>query len=92
MAKVVLTRHLFSFFPALEGSDLELPAASVAGLVDELERMAPGLAFYLCDELGRLRPHVNIFIGQERIRDRRRLSDPLAADAEVFIMQALSGG
>jgi molybdopterin converting factor small subunit len=47
---------------------------------------------YLVDERGRLRKHVNIFIGDAMVRDRAALSDPIADDAEVFIFQALSGG
>jgi hypothetical protein len=46
----------------------------------------------VCDERGRLRTHVNIFIDEERVADRARLSDPVAPDARVFILQALSGG
>ena len=61
-------------------------------VVRELESMAPGFAFYICDERGCLRTHVNIFVGDERIRDRTRLSDPVSADSRVLIMQALSGG
>jgi hypothetical protein len=54
--------------------------------------MAPGFAFYVCDETGRLRQHVNIFVGDERIKDRGTLGDTLAPDARVSILQALSGG
>ena len=39
-----------------------------------------------------LRRHVNIFVEEERIADRRRLSDPVQAHSRIFIMQALSGG
>lgn len=92
MAKVELTRHLFKFFPQLEGQVLEVEATTVAEVVAGLERRAPGLAFYICDELGRLRTHVNIFIEEERIADRHRLSDPIGPNARVFILQALSGG
>jgi hypothetical protein len=35
---------------------------------------------------------VNIFVGNEPIGDRATLSDALAPDARVFILQALSGG
>lgn len=89
---VQLTRHLFSFFPALEGKALEVEAATVAEVIRELERLAPGFAFYVCDERGRLRQHVNVFVGEEPIADRGRLSDPVAPGGRVFIMQALSGG
>jgi hypothetical protein len=92
MATVELTKHLFTFFPALEGRRIEVEAATVADVIRELDRLAPGIAFYLCDERGRLRLHVNVFVGDERVRDRHRLSDPLAPDARVSIFQALSGG
>lgn len=92
MAKVELTKHLFTFFPHLEGRELFVDASTVAEVVEEMERIAPGFAFYVCDERGRLRTHVNIFIGDERISDRRTLSDRVGPDSRVFIMQALSGG
>ena len=92
MATIKLTGHLHSFFPALAGVELRVEATSVAEVVQALEQLAPGFAFYVCDEAGRLRPHVNVFVDQQRIADRTRLSDPVSANAEVFILQALSGG
>ena len=92
MAKVELTKHLFTFFPDLEGRELVVEASTVAEVIAAMERLAPGFAFYVCDERGRLRMHVNIFVGDERIADRQRLSDRVEPDARVFILQALSGG
>ncbi len=92
MAKVTLTKHLFAYFPGLEGKELVVDATTVAEVVRAIDALAPGFAFYVCDELGRLRRHVNIFIEEQRVADRARLSDLVAPDARVFIMQALSGG
>lgn len=92
MAKVELTRHLYAFFPALEGREISVQAATVAEVVREMERAAPGFAFYVCDERGRLRTHVNVFVDDQLIVDRARLSDPVRPDSTVFILQALSGG
>lgn len=92
MAKVELTRHLFTFFPQLADRELVIEASTVADVIQALETLAPGICFYLCDERGRLRTHVNIFIGNERIADRQRLGDRIAPDARVFIAQGLSGG
>jgi hypothetical protein len=89
---VELTNHLHQFFPALRGKALRVEARTVAEVVRALEAMAPGFAFYVCDETGRLRQHVNIFVGDERIKDRGTLGDALAPDARVSILQALSGG
>lgn len=92
MAQVELTRHLKEIFPALQQAPFALAVATVAEVVTELERIAPGVAFYICDERGRLRQHVNIFVGDDMICDRGKLSDRLEADSRVFIAQALSGG
>lgn len=92
MARVELTRHLLKFFPQLEPQPLQVEGQTVAEIVAALERSAPGFAFYICDELGRLRAHVNIFVEEERLADRRHLSDPVGPTTRVLIMQALSGG
>ena len=90
MAQVRFTSHLRRYFPAL--APVEVEASSVADLVAQLDRLHPGLASYLVDERGALRPHVNIFVDEEGVADRRRLSDPLVAASRVYVLQALSGG
>jgi hypothetical protein len=92
MAQVELTRHLKDIFPALKEAPFTVTATTVADVVAELERTAPGVGFYICDERGRLRQHVNIFIGDEMVCDRGKLTDRVEADSRVFIAQALSGG
>ena len=90
MANVTFTRHLRQFFPALADGDVR--GESIRELIDELERQHPGLASYIVDDAGRLRRHVNIFVGDEPIGDRIALTDRVGSDARVFILQALSGG
>lgn len=92
VAQVELTQHLPTLFPCLGRGPLHVEAATVAEVVAALEGLAPGIAFYLCDERGRLRRHVNIFVEGELLVDRQRLSDRLDPNARVFIAQALSGG
>jgi molybdopterin converting factor small subunit len=92
MPSVHLTRHLYTFFPQLENQDITVEASTAGEVVQALERLAPGIGFYICDERGQLRTHVNIFVGKQMIRDRKGLTDAVAADDEVHILQALSGG
>jgi molybdopterin converting factor small subunit len=92
MVRVEFTSHLFQFFPSLEGREVNVEARTVGEVVRAVERIAPGFAFYVCDEAGRVRQHVNIYVGDERIRDRGTLSDPVAPGTRVLILQALSGG
>lgn len=47
---------------------------------------------YVLDDQGRLRPHMAIFVDGRHIRDRKGLTDAVAPDAVVDLIQALSGG
>ena len=90
MAQVKFTPNLNRFFPDL--CECEIDAASVAEIVAAVDQRWRGLGDYIIDEQGALRKHVNIFIGDELLRDKRTLSDRVSADTKIFIVQALSGG
>ncbi len=92
MAEVSFTRHLPALFPSLREGPFHLQGTTVAALVAELELLAPGVGFYICDERGRLRRHVNIFVDDQLVVDRTALRDVVAPSSRVFIAQALSGG
>lgn len=92
MVHITLTRHLFAFFPHLADQALAVQATNVREAVAALDGLAPGIGYYVCDERGRLRPHVNAFVNNDLIRDRRGLTDPLAPGDHLHILQALSGG
>jgi hypothetical protein len=92
VALVEFTSHLKALFPNLGVGAYRSNAPTVAALIAELEAREPGFAFYVCDELGRLRQHVNVFVDEEVIFDRRALGDALGPESRVFIAQALSGG
>ena len=90
MASVRFTSALRRFYPDLSPQDIE--GDTVAVVLDKLDQSYPGLKTYLVDERGRLRKHVNIYIGEDLIRDRERLGDAVRAGDEILIFQALSGG
>lgn len=52
----------------------------------------PAARPYIIDDQGEVRQHVAVFVDGSTISDRRKLSDPVEAESEIFIMQALSGG
>jgi hypothetical protein len=75
----------------------EAPAAEAAGdtVREVLEGVFAGdplLRSYVLDDQGRLRRHVNVFVGGRMIGDRLRLSDPVGPQDEIYVLQALSGG
>jgi molybdopterin converting factor small subunit len=90
MAKITFARHLQRFFPNLR--TVETQANTVAQVVAAIDEQFPGLAAYLVDDAGALRKHVNVFVGDQLVRDRQTLSDAVKDNDEIFILQALSGG
>jgi len=97
MAKVVLASALSRWLPeALEKPSgevaLEVDGGSVGEVLDGLFARHPNLRGYVVDEQGAVRHHVAVFVDGDAIRDKRNLTQPLGARAEVYVMQALSGG
>jgi molybdopterin synthase sulfur carrier subunit len=69
-----------------------VPGATVREALESYFARHPAVRAYVLDDQAALRRHVVVFVGDEQARDRLRLSDAVAADAEVHVMQALSGG
>lgn len=43
-------------------------------------------------EQGEVRPHVNVFVGQENVRNAKGLDTPVANGAEILVVPSVSGG
>jgi molybdopterin converting factor small subunit len=43
-------------------------------------------------ELDEVRPHINVFVDGINVRDAGGMDAPVAADAEVVLLPAVSGG
>ena len=50
------------------------------------------LESYVLDDQKALRKHMRILVDGAAVRDLVKLSDPVRANSEVWVMQALSGG
>jgi len=72
-----------------ERSEAEASGATLAAMLDDLERQYAGIRFRMIDEQDRIRRHIRIFVNGEQVRDLARALD---ATDEVIIVQALSGG
>ena len=73
-------------------SELSLAAPNLRAVLEELERRFPFLHRNLCDETGRLRRHLNLFVNTSLIRDHEDLDAALAEGDVVTILPAVSGG
>lgn len=92
MIHVVVASQLYRFFPALKDRVLTVQATTAAEAIRAVNDLAPGFSDYVVDERGMLRRHVSVFIGEEMVIDREKLSDAVPPGQTVFVFQALSGG
>jgi len=89
MATVRFTQNLQRHAAAPEA---RVPGATVREVLDATFSANPRLRGYILDDQAALRRHMVIFVDGTEITDRTTLGDPVPANGEVFVMQALSGG
>jgi MoaD family protein len=72
--------------------ELSVAARTVRALLEQLEREQPLLYRNLCDETGKVRRHLNVFVNTENVRDLHGVDTTLAAGDVVTFLPAVSGG
>ena len=70
-------------------SKVDANGATLGEVLADLDRRYPGLRLRMVDEQDRMRPHMRVFVNGKAIHD---LAQPVRADDDVSIVQALSGG
>ena len=66
--------------------------ATVGAVVDDLERQFPGIKERLCDDEGRVRRFVNIYLNGDDIRFLSNLETAVKDGDELSIVPAIAGG
>ncbi len=75
------------------GSDeVTATGANVAEIIEDLERNYPGLKERICEEDGKLRRFVNIYLNDEDIRFKENMDTRLKENDELSIIPAIAGG
>jgi molybdopterin synthase sulfur carrier subunit len=69
-----------------------IAATTLAELLDAYFVEWPDVRGYVLDDQGEVRKHIKILVDGRNAKDRRKLSDALEEDSEVYVFQALSGG
>ena len=72
--------------------ELSLSAGTVQSVLDVLETSHPALYRNICDETGKVRRHLNLFVNSDHVRDLQGLETALAPGDVVTILPAVSGG
>lgn len=89
MIEVHLDAWIREFGPR---GDERVEAATVAEMLDELERRYPRLRYRLRDETGALRRYVRVFVDGEDVSRGGRTDAPLSGARTVDILHSIAGG
>jgi molybdopterin converting factor small subunit len=71
---------------------LDPPPSTVGEALEALWLLHPALRDRVLDEQGRVRPHVNVFVGTDNVRDGAGLDAGVPDGSEIAIIPAVSGG
>jgi sulfur-carrier protein len=83
---------LRAFSGGLPQVEIATSPATLRDAMDELWKKCPGIRDRVLNEEGRLREHINIFVGKENVRYTGDFATRLAPGAEISILPAVSGG
>ena len=84
---VILPPALLRLFPGCEPR-LEIAAATVGAMLDELDGRYPGMRDRLRDSTPAIRRHISVFVEGSRAK----LDTQLAPGTRVYVLTAISGG
>jgi molybdopterin synthase sulfur carrier subunit len=73
-------------------AEVLVEAGDVAALIDQLEKLHPGLKERLCDSSSKLRRFVNVYLNEEDIRFLKGEATAVKDGDEVSIVPAIAGG
>ena len=89
MAKVIFTANLMRH---VDCPPVQTDGKTVRDVLAKIFAENPRLKSYVVDEQFGLRRHMGIIVDGEIVRDRKKLSDPVESNSEIYVLQALSGG
>ena len=89
MPSVQFTSHLRKVAPA---GTITVGGDTLRLALDEVFAQHPKVKSYLLDDQERLRKHVVIFVDGTRISGGSDLKVSVSPTAQIFVLQALSGG
>ena len=90
MATVRIPTPLRKFTQGHE--EVSIAGADVGEILTNLEAAHPGIRERICDDKGKVRRFVNIFVGDEDIRFLENLETKVAENDELSIIPAIAGG
>ena len=87
-----ISGHLVEFTGGRVEIQLDGSYSTVGAALERLWNEHAGLRDRVLNEMGEVRPHVNVFVDSQTVRRDQVLQTGLSGDAEICIMPAVSGG
>jgi molybdopterin converting factor small subunit len=87
-----ISGYLTEYTGGLAEMTLDGSPANVRQALDRLWKEHAGLRDRVLNELGEVRPHVNVFVNSQVVSRDKVLQTEIVGDVEVCIMPAVSGG
>jgi molybdopterin converting factor small subunit len=73
-------------------SDISVQGLTVADAMQDLVAQYPALKPHLFNGEGALRPFVNLFLGEENIKELQGLETPLKENDRLMLIPSIAGG
>jgi molybdopterin converting factor small subunit len=90
MATIIIPTPLRKF--TNNTAKLQIATGTIESSIKELTTNFPDLKRHLLDDKGQIRSFVNIFVGDEDIRDLQQEKTEVKDDTVVSIIPAIAGG
>lgn len=72
--------------------EVKVNGKTVKDLINNLDKEFPGIKERLCDESGRVRKFINIYVNEEDVRFLKQEETILKDGDEISIIPAIAGG
>ena len=92
MVTITLPRALDAYVDGKSTVVISEPVATAGDALAALGRRSAAALDRIMDERGQIRPHVNVFVGDQNIRVLDGLETPTADGSTILILAAVSGG
>ena len=90
MATIIIPTPLRKF--TNNTAKLQIGGGTISDSIKELTVNFPELKRHLLDDNGQIRSFVNVFVGDDDIRDLQQEKTPVKEDSIVSIVPAIAGG
>ena len=73
-------------------SEVTVSGAKISEALSDLTTQFPGIKPHLFNETGELRPFVNLFVGENNIKDLQGVETPIKDGDRIMLIPSIAGG